>query len=208
MKNVLRIVLLMLVGGILSGYISSALSASGLSTSSIRYNDPRPLGYNDPEPPELRMVFPVAGKKSRIGSFWGAIRDGGARKHEGIDIFAAKKTPVVAVKDGVITTIGRGGRGGKYIWLKTYDDEFIYYYAHLDQQLVKPGQSVKAGQIIGTVGNTGNAKLTPPHLHFGMYSYDGAVDPLPFVKKLPRLPVTIATKKSLASKTQSGRRAG
>jgi peptidoglycan LD-endopeptidase LytH len=173
MKNVLGVLVLMLLGGVSSGYISSK---SGGSVSGPIFSSSTPS-----------MVFPVAGKKSRIGSFWGAVRDGGSRKHEGIDIFAAKKTPVVAVKDGIVTTIGNGGRGGKYIWLKSFDDRYTYYYAHLDQQLVKPGELVKIGQIIGTVGNTGNAKFTPPHLHFGMYSFNGAVDPLPFLKKLPKL---------------------
>ena len=136
------------------------------------------------------MVFPVAGKKARVGSFWGAVRDGGARKHEGIDIFAPRHTPVVAVKAGIVTTVSNGGRGGKTVWLKSLTDGFTYYYAHLQKQTVKAGQYVKQGEVLGTVGNTGNAKLTPPHLHFGMYSFRGAVDPLPYVKGTPRLSIT------------------
>lgn len=190
MKHVFGFVLLMGLCGILSGYSSIASPINKTSTSLFGNKL-----SNDPVEGNVApgMVFPVAGKRSRIGSFWGAIRDGGARKHEGIDIFAAKKTPVLAVHDGIITTVGSGGRGGKYVWLKSIDNRFTYYYAHLDKQLVKPGQRVKKGQQIGTVGNTGNAKLTPPHLHFGMYSYAGAVDPLPFVEnaiKLPAKPVS------------------
>lgn len=130
------------------------------------------------------ILFPVAGKKSNIGSFWGAARDGGIRKHEGIDIFAKKRTPVVAASDGVITRVRNGGIGGKTVWLRSIDKNVSFYYAHLDEQLVSAGQFVKEGDTLGLVGNTGNARTTPPHLHFGIYTYGGAIDPLPFVKKL------------------------
>lgn len=174
MKNILGIVLLFLVGGVGSGYISRA------SSNHLNKNI-------STDAPSASMVFPVTGKKSKIGSFWGAVRDGGRRKHEGIDIFAPKKTPVVAVTDGIVTSVGNGGRGGKTVWLRSLDNGFTYYYAHLDQQFVHFGQIVKKGQAIGSVGNTGNARLTPPHLHFGIYTAKGAVNPLPYVKGLPRI---------------------
>ena len=61
--------------------------------------------------------FPVAGKDySAIHSFWGAERDGGARSHEGVDIFAPRGTPVVAVKDSRVTFTGNRGLGGKFVW--------------------------------------------------------------------------------------------
>ncbi|RYG52058.1 MAG: M23 family metallopeptidase, partial [Chitinophagaceae bacterium] len=64
--------------------------------------------------------FPVAGKgNAAIQSFWGQVRDGGARSHEGIDIFAPKGTPVVAVTDGTVTDAGERGIGGKQVWLRT-----------------------------------------------------------------------------------------
>ncbi|HYC28364.1 MAG TPA: M23 family metallopeptidase, partial [Chitinophagaceae bacterium] len=116
------------------------------------------------------LVFPVAGKKSNIGSFWGDDRDGGKRKHRGIDIFARKGTPVVAISDGIIISKGNTPRGGKVLWLRTMDYPLVAYYAHLDKQSVKEGQYVKKGQVLGTVGNTGNARTTPSHLHFGIYS--------------------------------------
>jgi len=128
-------------------------------------------------------VFPVEGKGNKaIQSFWGAPRDGGRRKHEGIDIFAKTGTPLLAVCDGEIDRVKESKLGGKVVWL--YDSELdqSMYYAHLDEQLVYEGQYVKAGEKIGTVGNTGNARTTPPHLHFGIY-LDDAVDPLPFVKR-------------------------
>jgi hypothetical protein len=133
------------------------------------------------------LAFPVAGKKASIASFWGDVRDGGKRKHEGIDIFAKKGTPVVAICDGIVTSTGNTPRGGKTIWVQSLKHTWTAYYAHLDVQKVKVGQFVKKGQTIGTVGNTGNARTTPPHLHFGIYTWWGAVNPLPYVKNSPRV---------------------
>lgn len=135
---------------------------------------------------ESPLLFPVAGKTTKaIGSFYGAPRDQGKRKHEGVDIFAPKGTPVVAAADGYITRTGTNGLGGKVVWLRDQDAGRDLYYAHLDEQLVKPGVNVKKGDILGKVGNTGNAKNTPPHLHFGIYTEGRkAVDPLPFLKEL------------------------
>ncbi len=131
-------------------------------------------------------MFPVAGKKNHVGSFWGDARDGGRRSHRGIDIFARKGTPVVAIADGVISSSGTDSLGGKVIKLRPSWKLWIAYYAHLDTQIVKEGTHVRKGQVIGTVGNTGNARTTPAHLHFGMYTIFGAIDPLPFVKSAPR----------------------
>ncbi len=133
------------------------------------------------------LVFPVAGNSSNVGSFWGAVREGGKRKHEGIDIFAKKGTPVVAIADGKITQVTTMPKGGKVVWLRCDDRAWDVYYAHLDKQLVRVGQSVKKGQALGTVGNTGNARTTPAHLHFGIYTHKGAVDPYPYVKNLQKI---------------------
>ena len=128
------------------------------------------------------LGFPVAGAKARTGSFWGDSRDAGKRSHEGIDIFAPKLTPAIAAADGYVTNVGDGGIGGKTVWLRVNDKNISLYYAHLDKQLVEPGQFVKKGDVVGLIGNTGNAKHTPAHLHFGIYTQQGAVDPYPFVK--------------------------
>jgi len=129
------------------------------------------------------LGFPVSGTKAKAGSFWGASRDGGKRNHEGVDIFAPKGTPAVASEEGMITSVREGGIGGKVVWLRPTGKNYTLYYAHLDQQLVQPGQMVKKGDVIGTVGNTGNARTTPAHLHFGIYTFGGAVDPYPFINK-------------------------
>ncbi|WP_036155291.1 M23 family metallopeptidase [Maribacter forsetii] len=128
--------------------------------------------------------FPVLGKDNNaIQSYWGAVRDGGARSHEGIDIFAPRGTPVVAAVEGMVSSTGERGLGGKQVWLRTGLFGKSLYYAHLDSILVSTGNKVTIGDTLGLVGNTGNARTTAPHLHFGIYkSGQGAINPLPFVK--------------------------
>ncbi len=129
------------------------------------------------------ISFPVLDGENRdIGGFWGDPRSG-KRKHKGVDIFADKGTPVLATGPGTVSRVKTGGLGGKTVWVR--DDKFGHqqYFAHLDEQLVIPGQSVNTGDTLGTVGNTGNARTTPPHLHYGIYKGSGPVDPLPFLYK-------------------------
>jgi len=127
--------------------------------------------------------FPISPSvKSNIGSLWGDARDAGVRKHEGIDIFAAKNSPAVAVADGIISSVSENELGGKVVFLRPANMNYNVYYAHLDSQLVEEGQRVVKGQTIGLVGNTGNARTTAAHLHFGIYTITGAIDPLLFVK--------------------------
>jgi murein DD-endopeptidase MepM/ murein hydrolase activator NlpD len=140
-------------------------------------------GYNLSVAVGPSLGFPVSGKKAEVGSVWGDNRDGGKRNHEGIDIFAPKLTPAIAAADGYITTVKEGGLGGKVVFLRPEGKDYTLYYAHLDKQLVHEGQQVKKGDVVGLVGNTGNAKHTPSHLHFGVYTNNGAIDPLPFVNR-------------------------
>ena len=129
------------------------------------------------------LTFPVEGKNySAIGSVFGDPRDGGSREHHGVDIFAPRGTKVLAAANGVIYRTGITPRGGKVVWLMDRDLGQSYYYAHLDEITVREGAYVKAGDPLGSVGNTGNARFTPPHLHFGIYeSFVGPIDPFPFV---------------------------
>ncbi len=131
--------------------------------------------------------FPVSGRDSTaIGSWYGDSRDGGRRRHEGLDIFAPRGTPVLAAADGVVRSTRRNRLGGNVVWLR---DVFgrSHYYAHLDSQAVRRGQRVQAGDTVGFVGNSGNARTTPPHLHFGMYS-SGSFDPYPALQRLTTTP--------------------
>ena len=126
-------------------------------------------------------VFPVQGKNvGSIQSFWGSVRDGGARSHEGVDIFASRGTPVVAPVEGMVTSVRDRGLGGKQVWLRDGKRNWHLYFAHLDSQVVTNLQRVMPGDTLGFVGNTGNARTTAPHLHFGIYE-KGAFDPLPVI---------------------------
>lgn len=129
---------------------------------------------------DASLVFPVSGLSSgAIQSFFGDSREGGRRDHHGVDIFAPRGTPVVAVTEGRINSVRETGLGGKQVWLRDAAGH-NYYYAHLDSQLVREGMRVSPGDTLGLVGNTGNARTTPPHLHFGIYQR-GPHDPWPFV---------------------------
>lgn len=132
---------------------------------------------------EPTLAFPVQGKTSRnISSIWGDPRDGGARLHEGVDIFAARGTPALAATEGVVTRVNVTPRGGKVVWVSDINRRQNLYYAHLDSQLVAPGQRVQIGDTLGLIGNTGNAITTKPHLHFGIYrSGRGATNPYPYL---------------------------
>lgn len=128
------------------------------------------------------LTFPVSGGRERdIGSRFGDPRDAGARRHEGVDIFSPRGTPAVAAGSGRIRRVGTNRLGGNTVWMRT-DNGLSLYYAHLDSQSVRTGQRVEAGEEVGRVGNSGNARTTPPHLHFGVYR-GGAVDPSPFLAR-------------------------
>jgi murein DD-endopeptidase MepM/ murein hydrolase activator NlpD/SH3-like domain-containing protein len=131
------------------------------------------------------LAFPVAGADSReIQSFWGADRDGGRRSHQGVDIFMPRGTPVVAGTAGYISRVQVTRLGGKVVWLRDREQNQSLYYAHLDSQIVAQGSYVRPGEVLGLVGNTGNARTTPPHLHFGIYRRgEGAVNPYPFLRE-------------------------
>lgn len=189
MKNIIIILSL-------AGIFSMCSTPSVINASTSNKNAaPKPNEVN------TSLVFPVAGNKSNIGSFWGDGRDGGKRKHEGIDIFAQKGTEVVAVFDGEVVAVANGGIGGKTIWLQADDYSWTAYHAHLDTQFVFTGDKLEKGRVIGSVGNTGNAQYTPAHLHFGLYTYSGAIDPLPYVKSAPKVPSMAKTIQATSKKT-------
>jgi len=139
------------------------------------------------------LEFPVAGHDSgSIGSGFGAPRDGGRRKHHGVDIFAPRHTHVQAPSKAYVRHVGESDRGGRNIWLYDSKRLLYLYFAHLQSQDVIEGTYVEARQKIGTVGNTGNARRTPPHLHFGIYAQgEGPVDPYNYIKKINSVPEDI-----------------
>jgi len=158
----------------LAGNRSSSRTSTSMQLSSARGYDYTARGVSRGE-----FVFPVAGPHS-FSNTWGAARSGG-RSHKGTDIMAAKGTPVVACVSGIIKRANPydSGLGGITIYIDG-DDGNTYYYAHLNS--ITPGISagvrVTGGQFIGTVGSTGNADSSAPHLHFEMHpGGGGAVNP-------------------------------
>ena len=136
-----------------------------------------------------KLAFPVKnGSNKDIQSFWGVERDGGQRRHEGVDIFNKKGTPIVAVENGTIARVETNILGGKVVWQRLNLFGQSIYYAHLDSQAVSAGQAVKKGDVVGFMGNTGNAKYTASHLHFGIYTGSGAIDPLLYIQKRDTIP--------------------
>ncbi len=135
------------------------------------FADRRPLG------------MPVRGVSAgAVSSTFGAPREGGRRRHRGADIFAARGTPVVAAHSGVVVARATLSLGGRTV--ATFGRRgVVCYYAHLDRWApgLAVGDWVREGDVLGTVGNTGNARTTPPHLHFGTYVLwraGAAVDPV------------------------------
>ena len=112
---------------------------------------------------------------------------GSDRSHAGVDIFAKRGTPVLSATRGIVVSVREGGLGGRQVWVLGPARE-RHYYAHLDdwQPGLAAGDVVEPGTPLGTVGTTGNARGTPPHLHYGVYGADGAYDPLPLLKAYTR----------------------
>lgn len=131
-------------------------------------------------PPPANLPVPVDGvAPARIADTFGAPR-GRDRTHQGVDIFAPRGTAVRSTTWGIVTSVREGGLGGRQVWVLGPAGE-RHYYAHLQDWAPNLGtrQVVHAGTLLGFVGDSGNAKGTPPHLHYGVYGSEGAYDPLP-----------------------------
>jgi murein DD-endopeptidase MepM/ murein hydrolase activator NlpD len=134
-------------------------------------------------------VFPVYGP-AQFGDSFGAFRgDVSGNWHHGDDIFAPLGAPIVACANGIVFSVGWNDVGGNRLWLRD-DQGNEFYFAHLSAftPLAKNGMRVRAGEMLGFVGNTGDAQGTPTHLHFEVHpsslifmGYDGAVDPTPYL---------------------------
>jgi murein DD-endopeptidase MepM/ murein hydrolase activator NlpD len=140
--------------------------------------------------PGADLVVPVEGvDPAALRSSWDEPRSGG-RPHRGIDILARRGTPVIAAAPGEVVRVGYDGLGGKVVWVAGAGAR-LYYYAHLDRFApgLHPGLEVAAGDPIGRVGTTGNARGGPPHLHFGIYPAGNvfrAIDPAPLLRTYGR----------------------
>jgi murein DD-endopeptidase MepM/ murein hydrolase activator NlpD len=132
-------------------------------------------------------VFPMVGPTT-YSDDWLAPR-GGGRLHVGIDLFAPHGTPLVAATDGVLRRVGQSGISGLRLWLDG-NDGYGYFYAHLSgfSPAAREGASVRAGQVIGYNGATGDAVGTSPHLHFEIHPDGGGpIRPYPIVSAWPRV---------------------
>jgi murein DD-endopeptidase MepM/ murein hydrolase activator NlpD len=136
------------------------------------------------QPPGGSLVCPVNGAVAFTDT-WGARRSGG-RSHRGVDMIASRGTPAVAIEAGTVKRLRNGGLGGITVTL-TGASGAEYYYAHLDGWApgLSAGQSVGVGELLGYVGNTGNAQYTISHLHFEHHPGGGsAINPYPLVAGL------------------------
>lgn len=130
---------------------------------------PKPTLPITAAPAAERLVIPVAGiQRSSLRDTFDEAR--GGRKHNAIDILAPRGTAVVSSIDGVIRKIFTSKAGGLTLYVADPANEWIYYYAHLDSYAtgLREGMNVRQGQLLGTVGTTGNAPVNTPHLHFSI----------------------------------------
>uniref|UniRef100_A0A2V0RA85 M23ase beta-sheet core domain-containing protein n=1 Tax=viral metagenome TaxID=1070528 RepID=A0A2V0RA85_9ZZZZ len=116
----------------------------------------------------LDVTFPTDCPRIREGSLnhtFGLVRNGGTRNHQGWDFGGNKGDRIVAISNGKIHSIGVKKNYGKYILLEAKSNAIYFFYAHLDVITVSSGDKVKKGDVIGKMGNTGNAINTPYHVH-------------------------------------------
>ena len=142
-----------------------------------------PLRFTSQRAVLSSLIMPIVGLGPQdLDDNYGQSRDGGRRTHRGIDIFATRGAEIVAVTDGYISYIGEQSKGGRCLWLVT-EAGLSFYYAHLDRWApgIYEGLSVHTGDLLGYVGNTGNAAHTASHLHFQVVENDEAVNPYPLL---------------------------
>jgi murein DD-endopeptidase MepM/ murein hydrolase activator NlpD len=138
---------------------------------------------------DRELPAPVSGvRAAQVKDTWGAPR-GGGRSHEGQDIFAPRGTEVYSATEGYVVRVGENTLGGKTVFVHGAGGRW-YYYAHLDAYApgLKVGDYVTPDTLLGHVGDTGNAKGTPPHLHFGVYTPSGAINPHPLLTDRKKKP--------------------
>ncbi len=162
---------------------ASALFLPLLASASHRYYYSSSLrnkinDLDDDRVDDLPVPILFGVRLSSITNSFGDSRDGGDRSHEGLDILTLKGAPIVSPTEAVVTRTGTGSSAGKYVYTANPGNE-TFRYMHLDEILVKTGDELQVGDIIGYVGNTGNASGGPHHLHFEIRDGREALDPFP-----------------------------
>ncbi|WP_293877174.1 MULTISPECIES: M23 family metallopeptidase [unclassified Sphingomonas] len=152
--------------------VAAFLSMTSFGTASRRsLRVDAAVGEPQPAPDAGTLAVPVAGvARGTIVDSWNDPRGGGSRGHHGTDILAPAGTPVLAAAAGRVEKLFQSGLGGTTVYIRSPDRRWIYYYAHLAGYVpeLREGMSVRAGQQIGYVGDTGDAGPGNYHLHFGM----------------------------------------
>jgi murein DD-endopeptidase MepM/ murein hydrolase activator NlpD len=164
--------------GLAIGGIVALAGAVLLSITTVRFEPaaepaPKPLGLVAAPmpvapPAGAGLAVPVLGyARSEVRDSWGDARSGG-RGHRGIDLMAAEGTPVIAVVAGRVERLFESGLGGTTLYLRSDDGRWQYYYAHLKGYAanLREGAKVRRGQVLGYVGDTGDAGKGNHHLHF------------------------------------------
>jgi peptidoglycan LD-endopeptidase LytH len=160
---------------------ASASAGPGLSTES-RTAQQDPPGSSPASSPSsspssgndysINLIIPVEGvRPDDLRDSFDAIRSGG-RLHRAIDIIAPCETPVLAATDGEIIRLSRNTAGGITIYQMSDDKRLVFYYAHLDRYAddLASGDYASQGDVIGYVGDTGNAGAGNCHLHFSIWA--------------------------------------
>jgi len=185
----LTIILSLVVGFLVIGSLTGLTPALGtiagaISNKVVLYVNVARL-YT--KPPDGTLAMPVQDvTKRQVTNTWHAPR-GTDRRHQGQDIFAPRGTPILSATEGYIVRIGENSLGGQTVSVMGAGGR-VYYYAHLDSYApgIEEGDYVTTKTVLGYVGTTGNAAGTPPHLHFGVYSAGGAINPLPLLTDRPQ----------------------
>ena len=171
-----------------------AASASTDMTAVAPRTSPPTIGANPLEDLRRRhLTLPLADvERDELRDTFDEMR-GGTRRHEAIDILAARNTPVLAVEDGQVAKLFLSKAGGLTIYQFDPTATYAYYYAHLERYAdnLKDGDRVARGQVIGYVGTSGNAPPDTPHLHFAIFKLTDArrwwqgtaIDPYPILSR-------------------------
>ena len=149
------------------------------------------------------FAFPARGAHT-FSNDWHAPRTG--HLHQGCDIMATMGCPAVACVNGTITVVTEGGNAGKYLRLTMDGSATFFYYMHMQDIVVSVGQKVKAGDLVGHVGDTGNARGGPAHIHFEVHPGAGRPStptPPQAVRPLSRPSTVVASCWSEATRMQS-----
>lgn len=167
-------------------------------TSALEVGAPPASAAPEAERPEFAFeAFPHASTAVNFWDSWGAPRSGG-RRHKGVDIMSPRGTEIVAVADGVVVDFGKQRLSGYFIRID-HGNGYRTTYMHLNNDTlgtddgeggiwtaihptITIGTEVRAGQVIGYVGDSGNAEGTRPHTHFELKYEDRKINPYPFLR--------------------------